>query len=137
MYCKVCGTEINDGNFCHECGTSFHTNVTSNDLKSNPKFLQWTKTTSVELGLWGIFNLFFASYFGIMFLFFAILIYITKSYNVILIFGAVWLLSALYQLYLGLFVESNFIFYALINGVFSIYLIYKINKFQENSVKPD
>lgn len=140
MYCKECGTEILDGKFCSECGAPV--NGVLNDNKqdkngisnfgylSSTDFNKWSQGVGTSLIIWGVINLLFAPYFGIMLLFFGILIYLIKSSNLIILFGSLWLLVALYQLYVGLFLIASYMLFAVVNGIFSIYLLYKVNKFK-------
>ena len=141
MYCKECGSEIIDGKFCSECGTPINTeqNVHQDEkdkvsnwgyLNSN-NFNKWAQGIGTSLIIWGVLNLFWAPIFGVLLLFFGILIYILKSSTIVTVFGSIWLLVALYQLYIGLFLIASYTILAIINGLFSIYLLYKVNKFQK------
>ena len=141
MFCKECGAEV-DGNFCQECGAPVnavknipkenHNEFSNWGYLSSNDFNKWAQGIGTSLIIWGILNLFWASYFGILLLFFGILTYTLKSSTIIIIFGAIWLLVALYQLYIGLFLIEWYFFLAIINGIFSIYLLYKVNKFENN-----
>jgi len=144
MFCKECGSEITDEKFCSECGALV------NDVQNVPKeeknefsnsgylkskdFNKWAQGIGTSLIIWGVLNLFWAPIFGVLLLFFGILIYILKSSTIVTVFGAIWLLAALYQLYIGLFLIASYTILALINGLFSIYLLYKVNKFKTERV---
>jgi len=141
MYCKECGSEIIDGKFCSECGTPINTeqNVHHDEkdkvsnwgyLNSN-NFNKWAQGIGTSLIIWGVLNLFWAPIFGVLLLFFGILIYLLKSSTIVTVFAAIWLLVALYQLYIGLFLIASYTILAIINGIFSIYLLYKVNKLKQ------
>ena len=141
MFCKECGSEITGGKFCSECGTPVNEeqNVPKeekNDFSNwgylnSIDFNKWTQGIGTSLIIWGVLNLFWAPIFGVLLLFFGILIYILKSSTIVTVFGSIWLLVALYQLYIGLFLIASYTILAIINGLFSIYLLYKVNKFQK------
>lgn len=137
MYCKECGTEINGGKFCKECGTAVgevKKDIRPNNydpLQLNPKYLKWIGSLILSLAVFGVLNFIFAPLAGVILIIFAALIYVTKSINVISVFGVIWLLLTLYQLYLGLYFSFTYMFLALINGVFSIYILYKVNQFKK------
>ena len=137
MYCKECGTEIDGGKFCQECGTAVgevKDEVRSNNydpLQLDPKYLKWVGSLILSLAVFGVLNFIFAPLAGVILIIFAALIYVTKSINVISVFGIIWLLLTLYQLYLGLYFSSTYMFLALINGAFSIYILYKVNQFKK------
>lgn len=140
MFCKECGYEITEGKFCIECGTPVNAVQNFTDKEKNEssywgylnsyEFNRWSQGISTSLIIWGVLNLFWAPIFGVLLLFFGILIYLLKSSVIMTVFGVIWLLVALYQLYVGLFLISSFIILAIINGLFSIYLLYKVNEFK-------
>jgi hypothetical protein len=137
MYCKECGAEIDGGKFCKECGTAVgevKNEVRSNNydpLQLDPKYLKWIGSLIISLAVFGILNFIFAPLAGVILIVFAVLIYVTKSINVVTVFAIIWLLLTLYQLYLGLYFSSTYMFLALINGAFSIYILYKVNQFKK------
>jgi hypothetical protein len=162
VYCKKCGTELEeDSQFCQECGTKININSKSEKInpltgypekseneKINPltgyphkKDLKtekekWPKTLPIYLGVWGVINLFLSSpLFGGVLIFFAILIYASKSFIAIYAFGVVYLVMALIQLILGAYyvgIGFNYGYYliipAFINFAVGGYVIYKTRK---------
>lgn len=141
--CENCGTENSNRNsFCAECGTKIKTETGKQEYKFKP--LQETKTNysnrmAAILGVWGIVNLIFGSVLGAgVLIFFAILVFASKSLRAIYAFAIIWLLIALFQLIMGVlnlqgYYEANgplLIFLAIINFAFGGWTIYDTRKFE-------
>ncbi len=111
------------------CSDSVLSNGKKDKISNN--FNRWIKSTVFWLIIWGVLNLFWAPIGGVVLLGFGILIYFSKNSMVVTLFGAIWLLLALSQFYLGLQVNSLYIIFAVINGFSSIYILYRINRFEK------
>jgi uncharacterized membrane protein YvbJ len=140
MYCKNCGSELHEGNFCQECGTAtgdIHKKATYTEnydpLQLDPKYLKWVGSIILSLGIFGVLNFLFAPLAGVILIIFGVLIYITKSINVIIGFAMVWLLLVLYQFYTALYFNPGYLFFVLINGTYVGYLLYKVNHFKNEA----
>jgi uncharacterized membrane protein YvbJ len=108
MECKKCGSLIQDenANFCPECGTEIprKTGISEGlrNLNAGPEKEAWPKRIAITLFFWGIINLIFTSPFGGgILIFFAVLIFASRSSLAIYAFGVIWLLVAFFQLIYG------------------------------------
>lgn len=121
-YCSECGAELNDEDkFCKECGAENpikpeaekkekinpYTGYPEKEVDKETEKDKWPKNLSIGLGVWGVLNIFFAWLFGAILIFFAVLIYASKSYKAIYAFGVVYLLIALVQLILGILLTGS------------------------------
>jgi len=102
------------------------------------KLNKWIKSLVIWMGIWGIFNLFIAPLGGIILIFFAGLIYYTKSFKITYIFGIFWLIISIIQAFLSLYADIPFnLIFAVVNGAIALsilYMKYKV-KIDENSNK--
>lgn len=155
---------IGDAEFCQECGASLdgerktvsdkinkaimnaapgegtsellgikHEEV-EDKLEKRTERDKWPNRLALYLVIWGVLNLFFAWLFGGILLFFAVLIYASKSYKAIYAFGIIYLLFALIQLLVGFYLipESYIlIIFSIINLAMGGYIIYKTRKLEE------
>lgn len=159
VFCTECGNEnVNDAKYCSECGQTLIEGKTKEDVKSTnldygekknfeSKRNDWVKRIVTICVIWGFINLVVASpIFGGALIFFAILIYASKSFKAIYAFGVVWLLLALLQLVLGVY-YTGYVFYAnqgyllillsFINFGFGGWAIYTTRRLEEEGILPD
>ncbi len=94
--------------------------TTSNKISKNEK---WPKRLALYLGIWGVVNLFFTWIFGGILIFFAVLIYASKSYKAIYAFGIVYLLLALIQFFLGVYYINSSYATLISQGYFYIFVV--------------
>ncbi len=144
VFCTECGTENTaNSKYCSECGTLIKYNNYSTKEKRN----SWTKQIVTYTAIWGVINLLVASpLFGGVLIFFAILIYASKSFKAIYAFGVIWLLLALIQLITGTFYAKNeilasqgylLIVLSFVNFGFGGWAIYKTRKLEEEGTLPE
>lgn len=145
VYCDECGNEVN-GTVCNNCGaqkkprkndehvplkgSGWQPNI-SGYLSSND-FNVWYKGIRISILILGIINLIFAPYFGIIYLFLGLLIYLFKSVNLIILFTTIWLITAFSQLFVGFSnLTVSYLLIAMINVIFSSYILFKVNVLRE------
>lgn len=131
MFCE-CGEEIKDKNarFCSECGAELTklNPITGKFEKIDKYNKNWIKNLSYIIGGWGIINLFLSPFGGDggpILIFFAILIYASRSRNAVYAFGVIWMIVAFIQLLYGLY-YPNLVWYillAIINFAFAGWVI--------------
>jgi len=138
LYCQECGNEVG-GNFCSECGTIVEPIQSDLEINKN-EFYKWGQSFAKKLGFLAIIIVVsissfivslgnFAVYLLPVFVF-AILVSAKKSVNIIIALLTVVLILAFFQLCVGLFVKPELFYNGLISGIFTIYILYKIRKFQ-------
>lgn len=126
-FCDNCGFKNDwESKYCQECGWKF----TDNKIKGPAKD-KVIRDTALGLGFWGIINLLYAPLGGVILVFFAILIYASKSIKAILAFGIVWLIVASVQLLLAIEEDSYLIIFAIINLAVAGYIIYKSRQYAD------
>ncbi|MDI6643553.1 MAG: zinc ribbon domain-containing protein [Methanobacteriaceae archaeon] len=153
--CEKCGAKNeNTSKYCLECGANI-VKVTWADKIENELWLnkannqsgssedlkeKHIRSIAAWLGLWGIINLIFLSPIGGgILIFFAVLAFAFKSLKALYAFSIVWLLIASLQLIFGALIMQGYflnndgpayIFVAIINFAFGLWIIYKTRKFE-------
>lgn len=142
MQCKCGEDNPKDAIYCKKCGTKLvepekiqYGYLKGESVKKvNDKEGMWISRLATGLGIWGIINLVLVSVlFGGILLFFAVLIYASKSFKVIYIFGVIWLVLALIQLTIGAYDFAHnilLLFMAFVNFFIGGYAIYNTKKLE-------
>ena len=138
VFCTECGTKnLKYSKYCSNCGNLIKEqskdNLNNQSIEEGRK--SWINKVVTYAAIWGVLNLLIASpLFGGTLIFFAILIYASKSFKAIYAFGIIWLLLALLQLVLGAYYAGYesisgqgylLILFAFINFGFGGWIIYK------------
>jgi len=146
-FCSECGKEnAEDSKYCSDCGNpikeQLKDDINSNKQDADLERKKWLKRIITYTAVWGVLNLLIASpLFGGILIFFAILIYASKSFMAVYAFGVVWLLLALLQLVLGAYYVSDIavasqgyllIVLSFINFGFGGWAIYNTKKLESN-----
>lgn len=114
-------------------------------MSENPvdeKRQKWIKRLTILVAIWGILSLEFSStVFGVIFIIFAVLIYLSKSFMVIYVLGVIlWILGAIELLNAAGFINPGFtvsaaqgielIIVAIANFVIGGLIIYRTKKLE-------
>lgn len=147
LKCPSCGTIVNKdyASFCPECGLKIQKKniITGKLMPFN--FLrekrEWPKRLAITLVIWGVINLTLTSpLWGGILIFFAVLIYASRSNKAIYAFAIIWLILAFSQLVLGVtYIDYYYtnslilILFSIVNFSFSGYTIYETRVLNENT----
>lgn len=112
-----------------------------NEKPVDEKRQKWIKRLAVIVAIWGILSLEFSStLFGVIFLLFAVLIYLSKSFRVIYVLGVIlWILGVIELLNaagfnVGFMVSAAYgielIIVAVVNFVIGGLIIYRTKKLE-------
>lgn len=146
LKCPSCGTIVKEeyASFCPECGLKIQKkNLITGKLKPF-NFLterkEWPKRLAITLAIWGVINLVLTSpIFGGLLIFFAVLIYASRSTEAIYAFAIAWLFLAFIQLVIGAtfinyryYNSLNLILFSIVNFSFAGYTIYETRILNES-----
>lgn len=117
--------------------------VKNDNLSLNPvdeKRQKWIKRLTIIVSIWGILSLFSSPIFGIIFIIFAIVIHVSKSFMAIYAVGIVlWVLALLQILNAAGITEftvsatqgTELILVAIVNFVIGLVIIYRTRKLEK------
>lgn len=146
LLCK-CGHQNENGSiYCAECGIKLNWNDRENEqnIGSNSGIDAWIKTITIYSIILAVFNLLLGAWLGSgILIFFAVLIWTSRSYKAIYALGVVWLILAFFQFVIGSVYQyglagevysyqgAGLFFLSLINFGFGGWIIYKTQKFDQ------
>lgn len=139
VYCPKCGTKNEENTkFCSSCRSEIETMKTPVQIRDFYTLIRWANFISKILAAWGVIHLFIAWQFSAILLFFAALVYASKSMIALYTFGIIWFILAVIVLVIGInnTVLSGTIFLvsmAIINAALAIYVLYKTKKVKNNA----
>ena len=146
LKCPSCGTIVKEeyASFCPECGLKIQKkNIITGKLMPFNFLTErkaWPKRLAISLVIWGVINLALTSpLWGGLLIFFAVLIYASRSNKAIYAFAMIWLILAFAQLVMGVtFIDYYYtkslilILFSMVNFSFAGYTIYETRILNES-----